>query len=180
MLVLRTLLKWGKLLTLIGVGSILVCFPTVGAAASTSANWAGVLIQVIDGDTVRVRPAGGGMSVSVRVVGIDAPEICQPGGAASRTALARRALSQPVMVQGRAYDTYGRLVARVMIGNDDLGEWMVEQGHAWSYRYRGNRGPYASQQDRAMAAGLGLFSHTHAAERIYPGVFRKQHGRCRY
>lgn len=142
------------------------------------APWWGVVSYVVDGDTVHVRPDDGGAPLSVRVDGIDAPEICQPGGAASRDALRRRVLGRHVAVQGRRQDDYGRLLARIFLNDEDLGQWMVAQGQAWSYRYRGNAGPYALEQSSAEAAGRGLFSPADGPPPMEPRAFRKQHGTC--
>lgn len=140
--------------------------------------WSGVVTYVVDGDSLHVRPAGGGQPVRIRVEGIDAPEICQPGGRAARDALQRRALGQFVVVNGRQHDDYGRVLAKIELDHHDLGQWMVATGQAWSYRYRGSPGPYALPQRHAQAGGLGIFSRAHAAPAVYPGVFRKQHGSC--
>ena len=140
--------------------------------------WSGVVTYVVDGDTVRIRPPGGGKPVSVRIEGIDAPEICQAGGAASRDALMRRVLGQRVAVHGRRHDDYGRLLAVVTLQGEDTGLWMVRQGLAWSYRHRANAGPYALAQRRARAAGLGIFSASTGAPPVYPAQFRRQHGSC--
>lgn len=148
-------------------------------AKSTPSAWSGVVTYVVDGDTVRVRPPGGGKPISVRISGIDAPEICQAGGTASRDALMRKLLGQRVAVHGRQHDDYGRLLAKISFKGEDTGRWMVAQGLAWSYRNRGNAGPYAAQQRQARAAGLGIFSPSHAAPPVYPAQFRKRHGSCR-
>jgi micrococcal nuclease len=156
---------------------LLLCSAATGAATPGAHVWLGVVSYVVDGDTVWVRPEGGGKPLSIRVDGIDAPEICQPGGAAARDALKQRALGQRVSVHGRLNDDYGRQLARLVLDGDDLGEWLVTQGLAWSYRYRNDAGPYARQQSQAEAARLGLFS-PQAPRPVYPRVFRKQHGRC--
>lgn len=153
------------------------CSPAF-ASERYQAAWWGVVTYVVDGDTVHVRPIGGGKPVSIRVDGIDAPEICQSGGTASRDALKRRSLGQRVAVHGRQHDDYGRLLARIVLDDEDLAGWMVAQGLAWSYRYRNNAGPYALEQGRAEAAGRGMFSPTYAVPPVYPRVFRKQHGSC--
>jgi micrococcal nuclease len=148
------------------------------AAPPAKAAWSGVVTYVVDGDTVRVRPPGGGKPVSVRVNGIDAPEICQAFGPASRDALMRQVLGKRIKVYGKRHDDYGRLLARIELNGDDTGRWMVAQGLAWSYRFRSSPGPYAAQQRRAKAAGLGVFSSAQGAPPVYPAQFRKQHGSC--
>jgi micrococcal nuclease len=148
------------------------------AAPPAKSVWSGVVTYVVDGDTVRVRPPGGGKPVSIRVDGIDAPEICQVFGLVSRDALMRRVLGKRVKVYGKRHDDYGRLLARVELNGDDTGQWMVAHGLAWSYRFRSSPGPYAAQQRRARAAGLGVFSPAHGAPPVYPAQFRKQHGSC--
>jgi micrococcal nuclease len=147
------------------------------AAAPHRDRWSGLVTYVVDGDTVRVRPLQGGKPVSIRVDGIDAPEICQSGGDAARDALKRRVLGLQVVIEGKSRDDYGRLLARIMLDGDDVGARMVKGGHAWSYRYRGSSGPYAAQQRLAESARRGIFADTNAAA-VYPAAFRKQHGRC--
>ena len=167
-----TVLVW------LALAALLTGCPAARAAAPLELAWWGFVSYVVDGDTVHVRPDDGGKAVSIRLDGIDAPEICQPGGVASRDALEQRALGQHVAVQGRRQDDYGRLLARIFLNDEDLGQWMVEQGLAWSYHYRRSAGPYATQEGAAQAARRGMFSPIHAAPAVDPRVFRKQHGSC--
>ena len=147
------------------------------AAAPLRDRWSGVVTYVVDGDSVWVRPLQGAKPVSIRLDGIDAPEICQTGGDTARDALKRRVLGQQVVIEGKGRDDYGRLLARLLLHGDDVGARMVKDGHAWSYRYRGSSGPYAGQQRLAESARRGIFADTTLAA-VYPAVFRKQHGAC--
>ncbi len=167
-----------KALVTLALAATLGWCPSATPAEMPEALWWGVVTYVVDGDTVHVRPDDGGKPVSVRVDGIDAPEICQPGGVASRDALGQRALGQRVAVHGRYQDDYGRLLARIVLNDEDLGQWMVAQGLAWSYRYRRSAGPYAMQQGLAQAEQRGIFSPIYAVSAVYPRMFRKQHGSC--
>jgi micrococcal nuclease len=135
----------------------------------------GVVTYVSDGDTLWVRLADGGEPVKVRFQGIDAPESCQAWGAQATQALKAKALHQEVSLNTRARDDYGRWLARVQMGDDDLGAWMVLQGHAWSYHYRRSFGPYAAQETTARNAKRGLW----AAAAQEPREFRRQHGSCK-
>lgn len=131
--------------------------------------------RVFDGDTVWVKPLAGGPYRKLRLEGIDAPEICQIGGEASRDALARRVLNQAVEVRVRAQDDYGRGVARVVHQGDDVAAWLVSTGQAWSYRWRRNLGPFAAEESAARTRRLGLFKE---ADPELPRDFRKRHGPC--
>ena len=145
-------------------------------AISLSAHaWPGVVTHVSDGDTVWVRAVQGGRVVKVRLQGLDAPEICQAWGPQSRDALHAVLYEQTVDVQGRYHDSYGRLLARLSRQGNDVGAWMVAQGHAWSYSYQRRPGVYDAQQATAQAQHLGLFADAHA---IQPRWFRKQVGSC--
>jgi endonuclease YncB( thermonuclease family) len=148
----------------------------VAGAAWAAAPWSGRVTLVSDGDTLWVRPLAGGVPVKLRVDGIDAPEICQSGGAASRAALERLVADQVLVVQPRRRDDFGRWLARVRVAGADVGAEMVRQGQAWSYRYRDHPGPYAGQEAQARAARRGLFSGP--AERPYD--FRRRHGPCEH
>ena len=162
----------------------LIAVLVIGAAHATAlavprpdAAWSGVVTHVVDGDTVRVRPPGGAKPVSIRLEGIDAPEICQSGGRLARDALKRQLLGQRVAVYSRARDDYGRLVARISINGEDQGQWMVANGYAWSYRYRRSAGPYAAEQRSAKLAKIGIFA-VDAAVPVKPQAFRKLYGSC--
>jgi endonuclease YncB( thermonuclease family) len=146
------------------------------AHSACAGSFEGVVTHVTDGDSLWVRPASGGAPREVRLRGIDAPEICQPHGAASREALAARVLHQRVMVASRMRDDYQRALGNVSQGGKDLGRWMVSRGHAWSYRFRRDPGPYAKEEAHARRARLGLWSgHTP----LRPRDFRKRHGSCK-
>ena len=162
---------------LITITLVAACAYSTGAIAKFKpiSEWQGVVIYVSDGDTLFVQPASGGQAVKIRMDGMDAPEICQAYGQASRQALQSRLVGQAVSVDGRHRDNYGRVLARIRWQQADVGQWMVRQGHAWSYRYRRDAGPYAAEEAQARAARRGLFAD---AEAQSPREFRKLHGPC--
>lgn len=153
--------------------ALLLLAGTANAVAAVA--WSGKVAHVTDGDTLWVKPARGGKPVKIRIDGIDAPEICQPGGQASRAALAGRLAGRQIDVSPRRKDDYGRTVAALSQDGDDIGGWMVGRGQAWAYRFGRDGGRYAAQQGRARAAARGLFADPGALE---PRLFRKQHGPC--
>lgn len=140
-----------------------------------ASQWVGIVTHVSDGDTLWVRAAKAAEPVKIRLEGLDAPEICQAGGEASRLALEGLVMNQVVVVQGRRHDTYGRLLARLSVHGEDVGSTLVAQGHAWSYHFKRYGGPYAAQEAHAKSAHRGLFADRLAQE---PRLFRKQHGGC--
>jgi endonuclease YncB( thermonuclease family) len=150
---------------------LLACALQAGAGQA----WRGTVTRVSDGDTLWVRPEAGGKPVKIRIDGIDAPEICQAGGQAARAALAQRVRGHRLEVVARRMDDYGRTVAGLHLDGEDIAGWMVSQGHAWSSRFGREDASYAPQQQRAQAAGRGLFADRSALE---PRLFRKRHGPC--
>ena len=148
------------------------------AASSKNQRRAGVVSRVIDGDTVWLAPSGKGKPVKVRINGIDAPEICQAGGVASRDALAGRVLGKSVLMAvpaSRSRDDYGRVLGALEFNGEDIGRWMVQSGHAWSYSYQRRPGVYASEQLLARQTRRGLFGDPRAEE---PRRFRQRNGSC--
>jgi micrococcal nuclease len=141
-----------------------------------AANFEGVVTHVTDGDTVWVRPASGGAPRPVRLQGIDAPEICQAYGKRARQALTSRVLHQQVRVASSFDDDYQRVLGNISLGGQDLGRWMVSSGHAWSYRFRKDPGPFAEQEAQARRDGLGLWKERAP---LPPREFRKLHGSCK-
>lgn len=146
------------------------------AHAAMSTAWTGTVTHVTDGDTVWVRPMSGDAPRAIRIVGIDAPEICQPYGPEAKTALSNRVLGQYVQVRGHAVDQYGRQLARIHFQGQDIGAWMVSQGLAWSYGQQRHRGGYAAFEEQARQHQLGVFSQVGSEE---PRRFRRRFGSCR-
>ena len=137
----------------------------------------GVVIRVSDGDTLWVAPDGARRKpVKVRLAGIDAPERCQAGGEAARSALAAHVLQRRVAVQVRARDEFGRLVARVVADGEDVNAWIVARGHAWSPGWKHQPGPYAREENEARAARRGLFGQ---ATPVEPWRIMRMDGPCR-
>ncbi|AMO23401.1 thermonuclease family protein [Ramlibacter solisilvae] len=152
--------------------ALAVCLASWQACAGT---FEGIVTHVSDGDTLSVRPLDGRAPQRIRIHGIDAPEICQPLGPQGRDALAAKALGKRVVVIAQARDDYQRTVARVRLGREDLGAWMVGRGYAWSYRYQRSRGPYWEQEARARRERLGLWQSSRPQS---PREFRQRHGSC--
>lgn len=113
----------------------------------------------IDGDTLKI----GGRSV--RIHGIDAPEMKQrcgdwPAGELAQEALAALVTGRTVRCEARGNDRYGRMLATCNVDGFDLGAEMVRSGMALAFvRYSND---YASQEAEAKAAGRG--NHGHACE----------------
>lgn len=137
--------------------------------------FSGRVSHVSDGDTLWVKPDGGGAPRKLRLQGLDAPEICQPGGAASREALGQLVAHKTVDVAVKYQDDYGRGLARILVDKRDVAAIMVQSGHAWSNRWHQSLGPYAVQERQARAAGAGLFADPSPE---LPRDFRKRFGSC--
>ncbi len=141
----------------------------------------GVVTKVSDGDTLWLRPRnceamGECKPLKVRMQGIDAPESCQAWGDHATEALRARILNQTVEVVTSTRDVYGRELAKVRFEGEDVGAWMVRQGHAWSYRYQRSAGPYAEEERLARLEHRGLFADPSHTE---PRSFRKANGPCK-
>lgn len=145
--------------------------------AASAQAWPSAWVSwVMDGDTVLLVPEGEREPVKLRIVGIDAPESCQPGGERSRDALITRVLRKTVQVQAHGQDSYGRRLGKLWVGEEDVGADMVRSGWAWAYSFRTGRGPYAALQREAQGDKRGLFAARETA--MSPSVFRQFHGSC--
>jgi micrococcal nuclease len=120
---------------LLGLGLIVVASGCGAGAAdsgspqqpSTASRGTGVVVEVTDGDTVRVNI--GGRVESVRLIGIDTPETHGPGGlrecfgaeASKRTAaLLPRGTAVTLVRDAEPRDRYGRLLAYLYRADDNV------------------------------------------------------------
>jgi endonuclease YncB( thermonuclease family) len=151
-------------------------------SASTSAGVSGTVTAVLDGDTLTVTPTNGGKPIELRLAGIDAPEICQDGGADAKAYLAELVLKQPVrVVTGNPHGEpdphpQGRVLGTLWKDDIEVNRRMVEEGHAWSVRIKYDRGPFVPQERMARALSRGVFKVGSAA--MSPKDFRQRHGAC--
>lgn len=155
------------------VATVLVLLPH--AAPAQPRSYPAVVLHVSDGDTVWVRPARGGPRVQVRLLGVDAPEICQRFGEQSREALSRFVLRRTVIVEEHGRDDYDRVLAKMRRSGQDVGGWLVGNGLAWSPTFRRQPGPYDALQTQAREARRGLWAAAHPLE---PRTFRRLRGSC--
>jgi endonuclease YncB( thermonuclease family) len=149
----------------------------LGAALAQAAapRLEGKVSRVTDGDSLWIEPAAAGAPVELRLEGIDAPEICQAWGPEARQALAELVLGQQVSVKTSGRDTHGRTLGTLFLGTQNINKTLVQEGHAWSHRYKYDRGPYVADERMAKALSRGLNRDGGA---IMPRDFRQQHGPC--
>ena len=134
---------------------LLLLLSAVPAAADQVAGQA----TVIDGDTIEIH------GQRVRLNGIDAPEsrqICaQPDGSAYRCgqvaafALADWIGRSVVSCEPHGHDRYRRIIATCYARGEDMGRWMVREGHALAFRRYSLI--YVPDEEAAQAAGVGLW-----------------------
>ncbi|MFN3543573.1 MAG: thermonuclease family protein [Thiobacillus sp.] len=134
----------------------------------------GVVIVVIDGDTVLFKPdhyhPSSRAFLKVRLAGIDAPEVGQPHGDAATQALKALALKRPAQLEGVATDAYGRTLGRLNVDGLDVSAELVRRGHAWAAA-RDAADPLGQLQDEARRARRGLWSDP---DPLPPWVWRRR------
>jgi endonuclease YncB( thermonuclease family) len=115
------------------------------------------VVGVHDGDTIT------GLDDSktqfkVRLDAIDAPELGQPFGQASKKALSEKVFGKEVVVIAKTKDRYGRTVGHVMIDGRDVNLEMLEEGMAWHYKKYDRNGRLARAEEEARVAKKGLWT----------------------
>jgi endonuclease YncB( thermonuclease family) len=144
------------------------------AAAATTVD--GRVQRVVDGDSLWLAPAGDGAApIEVRLKGIDAPEICQTHGPAAKAALEEQVAGQAVRLRLEGRDTHGRQLGTLFVGERNINRVLVQEGHAWSARYKWDRGPYVADERMAKALNRGFNA---AGGAVLPRDFRRTHGPC--
>ncbi|MGH6696240.1 thermonuclease family protein [Sphingopyxis sp.] len=130
--------------------------------------------RAADGDSLDLS------GISVRLHGIDAPELLQsceragtswPCGKEAAGKLADLVGRGSVECEQQDVDDYGRIVARCRVGSIDLGEAMVSAGLAVALPRFSDR--YVASEARARDAGLGVW----AGSFQMPADYRAAHPR---
>jgi len=152
-------------------------FCLAGLVASSHAGTRqieGRIAGVTDGDTITLLDADSRQH-KVRLDGIDAPELGQPFGRASKQHLAELLASREAVAECSKTDRYGRKVCRVMVGGTDTGLEQIRAGMAWYFRRYADELPpdrrqhYADGEAQAKDARRGLWAD---AEPVPPRDWR--------
>ena len=119
--------------------------------------------SVHDGDGTLKCVCADGITRTVRMYGIDAPELKQAHGPESRAALAAMALNKTVAltIPAGTHDAHGRTVAKLTVDGIDVNLTMVKTGNAWAYSEylsAADKPVYLAAQKAAQEAKLGLWA----------------------
>lgn len=133
----------------------------------------GKVVKVADGDTVTVLSSEGRMD-RVRLQGIDAPELGQPGGAEAKEFCSDLALFKEVKLTPLGRDDYGRTVGLLRLPDGKLlNEELVRSGHAWvsdKYCTQAWCAGWRALQKKARQEKLGLWANPKA---VPPWVWKR-------
>jgi len=155
---------------------IILLLPGLLAVPATASE-TGVVEEVVDGDTLRVRTAGSVEAVTVRLIGIDAPERSHPSlgkeffadEAASHLAFLCRGKTVLMEKDAEETDKYDRFLRYVFLPPPDgrlLNEEMLRAGMARAYtRFPISRKEaFLAAEGRARREGKGLWRDGGMAE----------------
>jgi len=136
----------------------------------------GSVERVVDGDTLRVVD-GDGQRHTLRLLGVDAPESGQDGGAEARSFVADRVCGGRVTWREHGADRYGRSVASVEVDGEDLGLLLVRHGMAWRVRryLEGQPAATVAAFDAAWQEARSARSGIWAGEPEPPWAWRRTH-----
>ena len=155
-------------------GSLLASCQLAGAQSKQDAYLSATLIRVVDGDTIKVQLDSG--PITIRLHGIDSPERKQRFGSAATKALRTLVEGELLEIEPvEQSDSYGRMIATVLVRGRDLNAAMVEAGYAWAYRRYLRRiatdQQYCVLEATARAARRGIWSDAPATWQP-PWVYR--------
>ena len=152
------------------VTALALFFCAVAYCFAQEGTYMGTCVRVIDGDTVDIADENQNLH-RIRIVGLDAPELAQPYGQASKEALAGLILHKEIHVLPAGVDKYDRELAQLrqdsVIGQLDVAETMISLGHAFSWG-----GVHYKAQEYAAERRLGLWADERFQER--PWLYRRR------
>ena len=157
--------------------ALALLFAAAGTACADTLT--GVVIVVIDGDTVLFKPEHDSPRsrsfLKVRLADIDAPEHDQPHGAAATRTLKALVLNQRVVIDTVATDVYGRKIARIRKGSLQVNAELVRRGYAWAYgstRASARSGPESFRASSRYRRNPALLDAQRSARRARRGLWQ--------
>jgi len=139
-------------------------------AALAYDNITGKAITVVDGTTVEVQTADKQV-YSVRLFGIDSPELTQEYGDDAKKLLEKLVLGKNVTVKIVGKDRWGRYLGELMIdGKVDPRIELLKQGLTWTSE-KNNSPDLDEYRAKAQQRGKGLWKQTDPTP---PWIYRRQ------
>ena len=155
---------------------LLLLLALLGASAGWATSFTAKVVRVKDGDSLVVERYDVKRTSEIRMAGIDAPELAQPWGIQSRSALRRMVLGKDVRVEVTDKDRYGRLVGKVWQGRAYVNAGMTLTGNAWAFdRYLPDKAIRAGHEE-AQRQKRGLWALP-PEQRLPPATWRTLHPR---
>ena len=116
----------------------------------------GKVVGVHDGDTITLLTAEK-EQVKVRLEGIDAPELKQAFGNASKQSLSDLVFGKLVKLEVSGKDKYRRTLGHVFVEETWVNLAQVKRGFAWHYKKYSKDADLAEAEAKAREARLGLW-----------------------
>ena len=145
--------------------------------AKADVTFHGVIVGVVDGDTIDVRfgPTEDRefLTLRVRLAEIDAPERGQPWGKQARDAVKDDWILDEVRINYESLDRNGRIVGTVTRESDgeNLNASLVRRGLAWHYTRYSKSEHLAALQKAAQESKRGLWAD---ASPVAPETWRRR------
>jgi micrococcal nuclease len=145
---------------------LLLLLPLLVAGSASAGPLEGVVVRVVDGDTIYVQLAD--RVEKIRYIGVNTPEIHhpikgeEPGGREAAAMNRRLVGGRPVRLEldVRSRDRYGRLLAYVWLGDTMVNAELVRRGYAQVMTVPPNvryQDLFVKLQREARDAGRGLW-----------------------
>jgi len=144
----------------------------------------GVVIHNHDGDTIKLETKDRGV-LTVRFSGADTPETGQAYWRVARDFLKSQVEGKPTTVWCYKQDRYDREVCHVRVGQQDLGQALIEAGYAWyafqfaSELSEAQRQAYSAGERRARERRIGLWQEPDPMPPWACRKWRKAGQKCR-
>lgn len=135
------------------------------------------VVGINDGDTITVRMDSSGRQERIRLATIDAPEMNQPFGQASKQSLSSLVFGKKVKVVEMDRDRYERVVAEIFVNGTNVNLEQIKRGFAWHYKQHERqqtpemRQAYSFAEESARRSSLGLWRMPDA---VAPWEWRKE------
>ena len=135
----------------------------------------GKVVKVVDGDTITILDANK-QQFKIRLGGIDAPEKNQAFGNVSKQSLSEMIAGKEVKIEYNKRGRYGRIIGKVLLGNEDINLEQIKRGLAWHYKQYereqevDDRASYAQEEYLAQKDRIGLWKDKNS---MPPWDFRK-------